>query len=167
MHRDDGAGEAVQDRNRVLLDQEVGQRLAPEEQARARIEDRQLGAPGVGHDDAVGVVRAQRVHRPERDAPRHRTGGDDAGRVERVGRQVVHLDPAQRVVGQVQLAPVRVVDRVGNVHDHGVHAAARPNGAQRRAARRAARDDGAGLRVGAVPGRRQVAGVAADHHALR
>src|SRR5256885_11738365 len=35
---------------------------------------------------AVGVVVAQRVDREERDAPRHGTGGDDAGRAEGLGR---------------------------------------------------------------------------------
>src|SRR5256885_6441608 len=64
---------------------------------------------------AVGVVVAQRVDREERDAPRHGTGGDDAGRGEGLGRDVEHFDPAQRVVGGGQLRPVHVVDRVGDV----------------------------------------------------
>src|SRR5438046_427991 len=100
---------------------------------------------------------------------------DVLGRVEVYNLATNAFDPPQHVVGQVQLAPVRVVDRVGNVpaewqgmrgprhHDDGVHAAARPDGEGRRPERSAPRDDGARLRVGAVPLRRQVAGVAATH----
>ena len=69
--------------NLVGLDQVVRQIVAPREASHARphVDDRQLHTARVRHHDRVVVV-PQRIMGPERDAPRCRPCGRNAGRHE-------------------------------------------------------------------------------------
>src|SRR5216110_3614714 len=103
----------------VRLDDEVGKILTPDELARstrADIDDAEVGAAGVGNDDRV-LVAAEGIAGPHRDAPRLPTGGRDSPGDKRGVGDLEDIDTIQRRVGQVQLAPIGVVN--------GVHDAAR------------------------------------------
>ena len=182
MHRDLFECPAGQPQHLVRLDEEVREILAPRQlpDGGTHVHDGELGAAGVGDDDRVAVAPhlAERVPRPQGDAPRHAHAEGDARLHERAVRHLEDFDPVARRIGEIQLVLVGVEDRVRDLaaerqrerapghHHHRVDAATRRGSARRRAACRG-RDDGARLRVGAVPGRGEVAGVASHHHALR